>query len=429
MHLLQAFSVAAALLPALSAAQKYVFAHVVVGDTAAHTTSTWENDITLAHDAGIDAFALNIVSSDPNSSPQVANAFSAAESLNNGFKLFFSFDYSVTWSASDVASYLNQYKGSAAYFTYGSSNLPFASTFEGPDSSGDWSQGGAIRGSVGDLFFVPDYTSVGPSGIADKLADIDGFFSWNAWPAGAADMTDSPDLAWQAAINPKPYMMGVAPWFFHSASGGTDWVWRGDDLWADRWNQTLQVQPEFVEIITWNDYGEAHYIGPMGADSEIPDGSGQFDANMPHDSWRDFLPYYIATYKGNTFDITRDQMQYWYRTAPAAGGQECQVINSPDPSNPGSDVNSVVQDNIFFSALLTSDATLTVQIGSGTPVPFSGVAGINHFSTPFSGQTGAPVFSIVRDNVTVNNGTGTPITSTTSLSSGCTNYNAWVGSF
>jgi hypothetical protein len=29
------------------------FAHVVVGDTAAHTQSTWENDITLAREAGL----------------------------------------------------------------------------------------------------------------------------------------------------------------------------------------------------------------------------------------------------------------------------------------------------------------------------------------------------------------------------------------
>lgn len=30
---------------------------------------------------------------------------------------------------------------------------------------------------------------------------------------------------------------------------------RSDNLWFDRWNEVLFVQPEWVEIISWNDYG------------------------------------------------------------------------------------------------------------------------------------------------------------------------------
>lgn len=37
-----------------------------------------------------------------------------------------------------------------------------------------------------------------------------------------------------------------------------NWLWRGDHLWFDRWQQLImgELQPEFVEIISWNDYGE-----------------------------------------------------------------------------------------------------------------------------------------------------------------------------
>jgi len=52
----------AAALTASLVEAKYVFAHVVVGNTAAHTLTTWENDIQLASAAGIDAFVLNIAS-------------------------------------------------------------------------------------------------------------------------------------------------------------------------------------------------------------------------------------------------------------------------------------------------------------------------------------------------------------------------------
>ena len=231
--------------------QKYVFAHVVVGNTAAHSQSTWENDITLAMDAGIDAFALNCGYPDSNIPTQVANAFAAAAALGSNFKLFFSFDYlggGETWPATgsnSVVSYLNQYVSKPAYFKY--QGIPFVSSFEGTGNIADWAQGGPIRSAAGNLYFVPDWTSLGPSGISSHLNNIEGFFSWDMWPEGATNKTDSSDLAWQAATPGKTYMMGVSPWFFHSGDGTPDWVWRGDDLWADRWSQTLAVNPEFVE--------------------------------------------------------------------------------------------------------------------------------------------------------------------------------------
>lgn len=182
--------------------------------------------------------------------------------------------------------------------------------------------------------------------------------------------------------------------------------------------------------MTWNDYGEAHYIGPIYTDAEIPAGSAVYVDNMPHESWRDFLPYYISAYKGTTFNITRDQMQFWYRLAPAAGGSACGVDgNDPDENQPEVDPNTIVEDGVFFSALLMSAATVQVQIGSSPAVQYAGVEGINHWSQPFNGQTGAVTFSVIRDNVLVNNSTGLAITPMTNLANGCTNYNAWVGSF
>jgi hypothetical protein len=233
------------------ASAKSVFAHVVVGNAAVHTEDTWTNDITLAQNAGIDAFALNLASGDGNIPPQVANAFEAAEKAGSTFKLFFSFDYlggGQPWPAtgdSSVASYLNQYKSSLAYFLY--NGAPFASTFEGVNNIQDWAPGGAVRDAVGNVYFVPDWTSLGSGGIDANLNNIKGFFNWDMWPNGPQNSSTASDLAFKGAIESKTFMMGVSPWFFHSASGGKDWVWRGDDLWADRWAQTLEVNPDFVE--------------------------------------------------------------------------------------------------------------------------------------------------------------------------------------
>lgn len=251
-------------------ADKFVFAHVVVGDTEAHDESTWARDIALAQNATIDAFMLDIAYGDPKVPAQVAKAFAAAEAAC--FKLAFSFDYlggTGPWPAVgnySVVTYLTKYLTSPAYWFY--SGAAFISTFEGTSNIQDWAQGGTIRSAVDyPIYFVPDYTSLGPSGLEPYIDDIEGAFSWNIWPEGATNMTDAPDLQWINVLKPagKTYMMGVSPWFFHSASGGTEWVWRGNTLvstanctrltrnsnndfqWPDRWAQTFAVNPDFVE--------------------------------------------------------------------------------------------------------------------------------------------------------------------------------------
>ena len=52
---------------------KYVVAHFMVGNTYPYTQQNWLSDILLAHQSGIDGFALN-VGSDSWQPQQVANA-------------------------------------------------------------------------------------------------------------------------------------------------------------------------------------------------------------------------------------------------------------------------------------------------------------------------------------------------------------------
>lgn len=57
----------------------------------------------------------------------------------------------------------------------------------------------------------------------------------------------------------KPFMMAASPWFYTNLPGyGKNWMWPTEtmSLWADRWNEILILQPDYVEIISWNDFGE-----------------------------------------------------------------------------------------------------------------------------------------------------------------------------
>lgn len=158
------------------------------------------------------------------------NAYNAADAA--GFKLFLSFDYAAegAWDATTVISTINAYSSHASQFRYGD-NQPLASTFEGSDNAGDWAN---IKSQTS-CFFIPDYSSQGATGAANE-PNIDGLLSWDAWPNGANDMTDSDDKAYSAALNGKPYMIPVSPWFYTNLPAyNKSWLWRGDVLWHERW--------------------------------------------------------------------------------------------------------------------------------------------------------------------------------------------------
>jgi hypothetical protein len=62
-----------------------------VTNTANYSAADWQDDIQLAQDAHIDAFALNMAYGDGANAPNLAAGYAAAGSL--GFHLFFSLDY------------------------------------------------------------------------------------------------------------------------------------------------------------------------------------------------------------------------------------------------------------------------------------------------------------------------------------------------
>ena len=51
-------------------------------------------------------------------------------------------------------------------------------------------------------------------------------------------------------LGPKSYMMGVSPFFYTNIPEyNKNWLWGPDTLWYDRWEQVLDLLPDFVEIM------------------------------------------------------------------------------------------------------------------------------------------------------------------------------------
>ncbi|KAI5249601.1 glycoside hydrolase [Aureobasidium subglaciale] len=418
-----------ALMSACRVQAKAVFAHFMVGNVDAYSVTDWQKDIQLAKDAHIDAFALNIANNGGYAT-QLSNAFTAANNVG-GFKLFFSFDYAAqgAFNQQDVINLVNQYKNNGAYYKY--NNKAFVSTFEGPGNSGDWSN---IKSQTG-CFFIPDWSSLGAQGAISRGV-ADGLFSWESWPNGPNDMTTAPDNSYKSALGGKPYMMPVSPWFYTNLPGyNKNWLWRGDDLWYDRWNQVMSIQPEFVEIITWNDWGESHYIAPLDERQFGLFNYGKapinYAQNMPHDGWRMFLPYVIDMYKNGQASISAEGLVSWYRLTPgsacSSGGTTGNSASQGQTEYPPA---QVAQDRVFYSALLKSSADVKITIGSTTITGTwentpSGGSGIYHGSIPFQG-TGSVTVVISRNGNTIAQMNGAAITN--SCPNGIENWNAWVGS-
>ncbi len=149
---------------------------------------------------------------------------------------------------------------------------------------------------------------------------------------------------------------------------------------------------------------------------------------MPHDSWRDLLPYYIAAYKSaNTTLPVIDHVQIVYSHKPnpsSAGSSGGTSGNAPwqAPASP----DQVSLDAISLSVLVNAPADVTVQIGDH-PVRSlrAKTAGINHFSVPFNGETGTVTYTVSRDGRLIVKQKGNSISEY--CEDGKVNWNAIVG--
>ena len=246
-------------------------------------------------------------------------------------------------------------------------------------------------------------------------------------------MNDDGDKAWQSFLGDKAYMMGISPWFYTNLQQySKTWTWRGNKLFNERWQAAQQLQPQFVQIVTWNDFGESHYVGPLNGAEEVA-GSEIYVDKMPHDAYRILLPVYIAAYKGNNGSADfKEDLVFAHKINPGATQGSCNAgpVVGNQPGQPGVSAADVSTDAIDIYLLVNSPADLSVTIGGGQAQTFTAnAAGINYFSADFQGQTGDVSYTVTRGGNTIMQFTGATISSDCSASNGQINFNAITGSY
>lgn len=181
-----------------------------------------------------------------------------------------------------------------------------------------------------------------------------------------------------------------------------------------------------LQIISWNDYGESHYIGPIRPAGIVP-GANRYVDNNPHDAWRDVLPYYIAQYKtGAPPSVNTDQVVFYHKPNPSTSCSDDGTVGyQPNSGDASYSIEQVSLDQISVIVLATDAADVCVQVGSNAPTALRAEnAGAHHFAVDFTGQTGSVTVTVTRNGQSVAAATGPGIS--TDCAGGLTNFNAIV---
>ncbi|KAI0192685.1 glycoside hydrolase family 71 protein, partial [Xylaria flabelliformis] len=397
-----------------------------VGIVENYTVDDWKADITQAQAIGIDGFALNCAPPriDSYTPKQLANAYQAAQALN--FKMFISFDFAY-WSTGDtpeITSIVGNYSSHPAQARYRdaifanilSDGGAIVSTFVGDNMN--WN---AVKQALPNQKITALPNIQDPNYLASAQTGLDGAFSWYAWPTDGGNsiipgpMTTIWDNRFISNLAGRPYMAPVSPWFF-THFNTKNWVFICENQPTLRWEQMLSLKPSLVEIVTWNDFGESHYISgsePHHSD----DGSSAWATGYPHDGFRTLWAPYIAAYKSGAAKPTvkSDQLVYWYRTTPKNTVCTGDTLGVPNGVN-------LLADVVFVATMLTSPAQLTVTSGGNAPVTVTVPAGIQ--TTNFTMGIGNQSFSVSRNGAKLFSGT-----SAKAIANSCVkyNYNPYVG--
>jgi len=309
--------------------------------------------------------------------------FEAVYRLHANFKLFFSADMCCSNSAEDVEDmmrrFANNKRYSAIYFRKDGRFV--LTTFAGSKyGSAFWQQirqdletgahpsqlaatalvsaSGVSSSAPMPLYFVPAFFWGGELPAANDIHTgidayshiIDGAFYWGI--AGVPGFGHTPDQlpsseAYATALHAahKLYMAPIC-FQFWGANAQRYYEYSGYAGMRALWmNAISTTHPEWVEIITWNDFTEGTYVTPS------VDGRAQ----PTHRGADGLLSYFIQWYKTGREPVIRKDAVFWaYRM---------QLAPHYEKSAQGIHIYGPIADAIYLTANLTAPAELRVTVG------------------------------------------------------------------
>jgi len=428
----------ACIAPLHAQTQRLVFAHYMLANrdhapddpTGERDIAAYQREIHQAQAIGVDGFALNAGGwfQEPRYIRRASEMFEAARRLHTGFRLFFSADMCCSNDAADVEDmvrrFANNPRYAPVYFRYrGKSVLStFAGSAHGPkfwrNLLSDLEHGtnpslraapcvrnlcplaparSAPSSAPVPIEFVPAFFLGGElpqradiaAGLSSYRDIIDGAFYWGI--AGVPGLGHPPDQlpsseAYAAALHAagKLYMAPICLQFW-GANAGRYYEYGGFAGMRALWSNAIDItHPEWIEIITWNDFVEGTYVSPIA--NPIVDRSTTSTNIFPsHRGATQLLVFFISWYKTGHQPPIHDDAVYWaYRTQLTNASTFATIKNFGPTGNV-----------VYVTANLTRPAKLRVSFGAQC-VTKELPAGSTDVQIPIRAPGSAPHFELER---------------------------------
>lgn len=242
-----------------------------------------------------------------------------------------------------------------------------------------------------DTYFVPAFldADVTSSSFFDAFPNVDGAFNWNsmAWESeGKVEVSTTDDEAYHSGASAagKTFMMGISALQYKHLDSYENWYRRGELTLAQRIPQILAMQPDFVQIQTWNDAGESNYIGNIWPDGIEGSPVHAYVDGFDHSGWQILLRAFIAAYKsgGRTAaDVVPASSSsnktaegvFWYRPILASAACASDPLGRPRGAENA-------EDALLVAVMLAAPAVgaaVNVYSGGEQIASHEGVLGLN----------------------------------------------------
>lgn len=402
----------------------------------------YKAEIQMAQSMGIDGFGLDIMRTNTEYHNRVEAMFLAAKSLNSGFKLFFEVDDpACADAAEDLVLEMKKYAAHPNYMKV--NGLPLlcayaADEFVMEDKKPNQTKSIAwwtekviqpLRAQNIPVYFVPGTFQQmrGGKTCEEEIAawgdTAQGFSLWQIQTSpigGGLKVLERLGVALKESK--KSWMSTIALHYWCGAGySAPSWYWRPDKPTKPdstngtfyeheggrglelQWQSIYKIQkPDWVMILTWNDYNES-YILPIDDYRKYKNDTAEAPLGWYKSmvGLNELNRYYIQWYKtGEQPRITADSLFFSYRTSSQ------KLVAKRDPRPPVRIGNAPIGDNIYITTALTAPAQLRVVSGP-TKTEHDIPAGITHTVVPFA--AGKQSFSLWRGGKQITSAEGAPV--------------------
>ena len=159
----------------------------------------------------------------------------------------------------------------------------------------------------------------------------------------------------------------------------------------------INSDSDFAQVITWNDFGESHYVGPVNKAAAYPAFGGgnskDWTTGMSHEAFYEMLRFYVQWFKTRKQPEIRENSVYlWHRIHSKYAPN---VNNDPLPKPR----NWEFAKDVFVIHAMVKDEGISVELtvngGSLKTIPLK--KGITPIEVDFNTQAG-DVKLVVRKN-------------------------------